>query len=69
MARNTDGTNPDATDDGADGDATAQCPDCGNEWNDSDGPRKCPECGAMGRPRRTERADFGGGKSTGVDEL
>jgi len=48
---------------------TARCNECSNEWNENEDGRKCPECGALGHPRRSERADFGGGKASGVDEL
>ena len=46
-----------------------RCNECLNEWNENVDGRKCPECGALGHPRRSERADFGGGEASGVDEL
>lgn len=48
------------------------CRDCGftGTWLTSDG--TCPKCGGRDlptEPARSEPADFGGGESTGVQEL
>lgn len=50
--------------------ADMRCDECGHEWREDDEGTHCPDCGSTERrPRRTERADFGGGETTGVVDL
>lgn len=61
-----------ATDGGRDEepDPDMRCEDCGEEWHEGTKGAACPACGSTERkPRRSERADFGGGESTGVVDL
>ena len=68
MARNSDGTT--ATErTQTDPTPDTRCDECSTTWNQSAEGRKCPQCGGDGRLRRSEPADFGGGESTGIDEL
>jgi len=60
-------TAPAATDGGREPDH--RCEECGHEYHRETEGATCPECGGHGRPRRSEPADFGGGESSGVDEL
>ena len=47
----------------------ARCENCGRKFDENAVGRKCPGCGGNSRPTRSEPADFGGGESTGVQEL
>lgn len=72
MARTFDGTTAterSQTDTDTDPAPDTRCKECSHKWNQTAEGYKCPECGSKGRIIRSERADFGGGESTGIDEL
>ncbi|WP_273837039.1 hypothetical protein [Halococcus sp. PRR34] len=68
MERTTDASTTQDCSETDGGNPETRCNECSNKWNESEAGRKCPECGALGHPRRSERADFGGGEG-GIDAL
>lgn len=69
MARTSDASTTQDRSQTGDSSPDTWCNECSNKWNENEDGRKYPECGALGHPRRSERADFGGGEASGVDEL